>query len=84
MGINSCNSLLWTADKISLRNLAIIHRAKNDAYSTCRVDIDVNNVVCTLFCGQPYMKSIESMATFAHTLSRKCGLIVTLVLDGDL
>jgi len=46
MGINICSSILWTADNVSLSDLAAVHRSRNDTFSTCRVDIDVNNVAC--------------------------------------
>ena len=75
MEINTCSGILWTIDDISLIDLVVIHFSRNGAFSTCFVDVDLNNVACILFLDERATSMVNFMSTLSHFFTHKCGFV---------
>lgn len=81
MGISSCNILSWTAKNIKLRDLNKYHNERSN--NILKLDIDVNNIACTVFSGMTEKEVVNGMAFLCKMFAHECGFIVTLIFDGD-
>ena len=83
MGLKSGHNVIWTCDGLTVRDIHSIHRLifKN-AHDTCRIDVDVSNILNILAKGKSYQKGINEVAFYLKILAHNGNFFVTAILDG--
>ena len=84
MGINNSTKLLWKASGLTIQDLLFLHEKKSNPTdgSKCRIDVDVSIVMAS--SGQKnYRDSLLHTATYLKSVAHSCGIIVTVILDGN-
>ena len=83
MGLTGSQRVLWKASGLTIRDLHCIALDSTGKKDGCRVDVDINNVACTIARGKSPRQVIDIMATYLHALSLHGSFIVTAVLVGE-
>ena len=86
MGIDGGGKLIWSADCLTAKNIHDIHRhlATNLSTRTCRIDVDVRNIMCIHARGKPYQEAVCILAKYLKRLAHCGNFFVTTVLDGNI